>query len=483
MLCVMYSSLIMKQSLNIKLSQGLKLTPQIQQSIRLLQLSVIELNSEIQEMLDTNPLLEEQQPRTEQSKNDIESQAKKEAENQSTENDWQQSLETRQTFSKSATSDKPNIDATAQNHLSFQEELSWQVQMTNLSDKDKLIAETIIHSLNSSGYLPISDLEILSLLPAALEVEEDEVAAVLKLIQTLEPIGVASRNLKQRLNIILNAIEIQNPKIINDHSHIIAKEIINNHFDLLAKRAISSLKSALNISQEKLIQAIQYIQKINPHIENQSGKDENLYIIPDIIVKKMNNGWNVQLNPNINKHLRLNDTYISIPKEKLNGEASKYVAESLQEAKWFIKSLNNRYDTLKRVATSIVSNQTEFFQHGETALKPMVLQKIAEELNLHESTISRATSNKYMQTPLGVFELKYFFSTSLVSEDGQGVSAVAIRSTIKKLIDNEEKQKPISDSKIEKILSEKGFKVARRTVAKYREGMNIPSSSKRKSFI
>jgi RNA polymerase sigma-54 factor len=473
----------MKQSLNIKLSQGLKLTPQLQQSIRLLQLSVVELNTEIQEMLDTNPLLEEDAQKIEKSKNDIEDHAKNAAETTSSENDWQQSFETRQTHSKSNLSEAPDVYATAENNQSLKESLIWQTQMTSLSNKDKLIAEVIIHSLNEKGYLPLSDTELSQLFPIDLEIEEDEIAAVLKLIQTLEPTGIAARDLEERLRIIFKSIEIQNPKIIENKAHQCAKEILGNHFELLSQRNMAKLKTTLSISQEDLIHGIQYIQKINPHIENQHEKDENLYIIPDILVKKVNNGWNVQLNPNINKNVRLNDTYISIPKEKLNGDASKYISESLQEAKWFIKSLNNRYDTLKRVANAIVSNQTEFFQHGETALKPMVLQKIAEELELHESTISRATSNKYMQTPLGVFELKYFFSTSLGSEDGEGVSATAIRSFIKTIIDNEEKQKPISDSKIAKMLDDKGFTVARRTVAKYREGMNIPSSSKRKSLV
>ena len=473
----------MKQSLNIKLSQGLKLTPQLQQSIRLLQLSSVELNTEIQEMLDTNPLLEEELLKIEQSKTDIEEQAKTAANEQQQEDDWQQSFETRQTHRSPNLSEAPDIYATAEDSQSLKEELIWQTQMTNLSEKDLLIAEFIIHSLNNKGYLTLSDTQISELLPKELDIDEDEIAVIVKLIQTFEPTGVAARSLEERLKIIFNAIELGKPEIIEDEAYDLARKIIDNHFDLLSKRDINQLKTCLDTSQEKLSLAIQYIQKINPHIENRDDKDENLYIIPDIIVKKVNNKWEVQLNPNINKNVRLNDTYISIPKKKLNGDANKYISESLQEAKWFIKSLNNRYDTLKRVAVAIVANQSDFFRQGETALKPMVLQQIAEELDLHESTISRATSNKYMQTPLGVFELKYFFSTGLSSDDGEGVSATAIRSIIKKIINDEEKRKPISDSKIAKMLDELGYSVARRTVAKYREAMNIPSSSKRKSLI
>ncbi len=329
----------------------------------------------------------------------------------------------------------------------------------------------------------MSDEDIVDILPGEMEFESDEVAVITKLIQTYEPTGIAARTLQERLLIILQNIEDKDPAIKHHVPHYLTRCIAEEHLELLAARNINALKNALDIDQEQLVAAIQYIQSINPHIESTVDENENLYIIPDIIVKEVNNHWVVQINPNIKKHVKLNDSYISIPKEELSGEASKYISESMQEAKWFIKSLNNRYDTLKRVATSIVRNQQEFFKKGEIALKPMVLQQIAEELELHESTISRATSNKFMQTPLGVYELKYFFSTSLGSEDGEGVSATVIRSTIKKLIDEEEKSKPISDSKITAILEEKGFKVARRTVAKYREGMNIPSSSKRKSLV
>ncbi len=474
----------MKQSLNIKLSQGLKLTPQLQQSIRLLQLSAIELNTEVQEMLDTNPLLEEEVPSdVEVSKPEQEQQAQEDADLQVKEQEWQDTFDIRQTSTHSAGSDAPDIYATSSKYESLTDKLMWQIQMSRLSTRDKLIAEAIAYSIDDAGYLQLSDQNIVDMLPAEMEFEEDEIAAIVKLIQTFEPIGIAARTLQGRLLIILQSMENKDPSVKHDVSHYLTRCIAEEHLELLATRNITALKNILDVDQEQLISAIQYIQNINPHIESTVDENENLYIIPDIIIKEVNNHWVVQINPNIKKHVKLNDSYISIPKEDLTGEASKYISESTQEAKWFIKSLNNRYDTLKRVATAIVRNQQEFFKKGEVALKPMVLQQIAEELELHESTISRATANKYMQTPLGVFELKYFFSTSLGSDDGEGVSATVIRSTIKKMISEEEKSKPISDSKITAILEEKGFKVARRTVAKYREGMNIPSSSKRKSLV
>lgn len=473
----------MKQSLNIKLSQGLKLTPQLQQSIKLLQLSVVELNTEVQEMLDTNPLLEEEQVKVEVSRTEQEERAELNAEKQDQEQDWQEQFETRQSSNISSSNTEIDVYATSSSQQSLEDRLVWQVQMTKLSDRDKLIAEAIIFSLDSAGYLLFSDQEITDILPSEMEFECDEVAAIIKLIQTFEPTGIAARNLQERLLLILKNKEQIQPGIVHDVDHYLACCIAENHLDELANRNLTGLKNLLDVDQEQLIDAIQYIQNINPHIDSFDEQNDNLYIIPDIIVKEVNNGFVVQMNPSIKKNVRLNDSYISIPKENLTGDASKYIADSLQEAKWFIKSLNNRYDTLKRVANAIVKNQIEFFKHGEIALKPMVLQQIAEELELHESTISRATSNKYMQTPLGVYELKYFFSISLGSQDGEGVSATAIRSTIKKLINEEQKTKPISDSKIAAILDEKGFKVARRTVAKYREGMNIPSSSKRKSLV
>jgi len=476
----------MKQSLNIKLTQGLKLTPQLQQSIRLLQLSSIELNAEVQEMLDSNPLLEEEPITLEKSRAELEKQAELDSQQENQEPDWQQQFETRQSTqsSTSISSSEPiDIYATSSSQSSLEDELIWQVKMSKLSDRDRNIAQAIIYSLNSEGYLTLTNEEIVDLLPDEMEFDPDEVAAIVKLIQHFEPTGVAARNLQERLLLILQNLENKNPQLAHNVNHYLAKCIAQDYLDLLAKRNFPALKNSLDIDQEQLIQAVQYIQKISPHIESQNSEDENIYIIPDIIVKEVNNKWVIQLNPTLQKNVRLNDSYISIPKENLSGDASKYINDSLQEAKWFIKSLNNRYDTLKRVADAIVKNQIDFFRKGESALKPMVLQQIAEELDLHESTISRATSNKYMQTPLGVYELKYFFSTSLSSNDGEGVSANAIRSIIKKLINDEEKNKPISDNKIATILEEKGFKVARRTVAKYREGMNIPSSSKRKSLV
>jgi len=441
----------MKQSLNINLSQGLKLTPQLKQSIRILQLSSVELSSEVQEMLDTNPLLEEEAQKVDDTRFEQEEKAKDIADADPQENDWQESFEVRQTLTKSSVGEAPDVYATSSSIQSIEQELLWQLQMLPLSEKDQQIAEAIIYSIDSQGFLTLSNTEILNLL--------------------------------DRLNIILSTIEQNKPHTTDNPVHNLAKIIIDDHLELLASRNIAKLKTLLSVQQEELIDAVHYIQKINPRIEDLSEKNDNIYIIPDIIVKSVNNEWRVELNPNIKKQVKLNDTYTSIPKDRLDNDTSKYISDSMQEAKWFIKSLNSRYDTLKRVATAIVRNQTEFFKHGDQALKPMILQQIASELELHESTISRATSNKYMQTPLGVFELKYFFSTGLSSSTGDNVSSTAIRSIIKKLIDDEEKKKPISDNKISLELESQGFKVARRTVAKYRESMNIPSSSKRKALI
>jgi len=399
------------------------------------------------------------------------------------ENDWQESFEVRQTLTKSNVGEAPDVYATSSSIQSIEQELVWQLQMLPLSEKDQRIAEAIIYSIDSQGFLTLSNPEILDLLDDKLEAEEDEIEAILKLVQSFEPTGIAAKDLQDRLHIILNSIEQSKPHSADSPTHTLAKTIIENHLELLASRNIPKLKKLLDVQQEDLVDAIHYIQKINPRIEDLSEKSDNNYIIPDIIVKSVNNEWRVELNPNIKKQVKLNDAYTSIPKDNLDNDASKYISNSIQEAKWFIKSLNSRYDTLKRVASAIVRNQTEFFKHGDQALKPMVLQQIASELELHESTISRATSNKYMQTPLGVFELKYFFTSGLNSSTGDNVSSTAIRSIIKKLIDDEEKKKPISDNKISVELSEQGFKVARRTVAKYRESMNIPSSSKRKALI
>jgi len=475
----------MKQSLNLKLSQGLKLTPQLKQSIKILQLSAVELQSEVQDMLDNNPLLEEEFPKSEKTEVDLEKIAQQETEQQTRENEWQEQFETRQTLNNSNNlSEASDIFATTAAQTSLKDELLWQLQMLPLSDTDHKIAETIIYSLNSSGYLKLVSEDILTILQTEIEtIDQEEIDAIIKLIQSFEPIGVAAKDLQHRLEIIFNHIEINDPEIIDDNTHLIAKKIVVHHLADLASKNIPALKTHLDIDQETLIQAIEYIQNLNPNIEDRFDKDENIYIIPDIIVKSVNNEWRVEINPQIRKKVRLNDTYTSIPKEQLDQQASQYISDALFEAKGFIKSLNSRYDTLKRVASAIVANQVEFFKQGDVALKPMVLQQIAEQLDLHESTISRATSNKYMLTPLGVFELKYFFSTGLSSSSGDEVSSTTIRTIIKKLIDDEEKRKPISDNKITLALEQQGFQVARRTVAKYREAMNIPASSKRKSII
>lgn len=465
----------MKQSLNLKVSQNLSLTPQLQQSIRILQLSAIELNSEIQEALDSNPLLEEGESTS--------SEAKQEKTNDQSENseEWQDAFETRQTSSKTSTEGGYDIDATTANSEDLQDSLVWQLNMTTLSDKDKLIATSIIYSLNSQGYLNLSSEEILRLIPEELETDIDEIEAVLSLIKTFDPIGVAARDLRERL-LFMHDCFIEKSLNKPEQHHIIARQIIDLHINLLGTRNVSQLKKLLRCQQTDLELAIQYITQINPHIASPNESSNN-YVVPDIIVKKINNRWRVELNSHIKKNLKVNQTYVAMPKSELSGEANEYISKNLQEAKWFIKSLHNRYDTLKRVATAIVENQIEFFEQGEQGLKPMVLQHIATELDLHESTISRATAQKYMLTPLGVFELKYFFSSSLAKEDGTNVSSIAIRAIIKKIIDEESKQKPISDNKIAMTLDDQGYTVARRTVAKYREGMNIPSSSQRKSLF
>ena len=464
----------MKQSLSLKVSQNLSLTPQLQQSIRILQLSAIELNSEIQEFLETNPLIEESDS---SGKLAQEENNKSQDEGQQNSEEWQQAFETRTTSNKTAHDSGFDFDATTASKETLRENLAWQIQMTSLSDKDKIIANSIIYSLNSDGYLLTPTEDLLALMPREMEIELDEVQAVLKLIQTLDPIGIAAKDLRERLLIIIGQDDSETSRSKLAHT------IVKNHLDVLGSRNLAKLKKLTGAAQEDLESAIHYITDINPRISTPYDDDKNNYVVPDVIVKMVNNRWQVELNSQIQKKLKINDVYASMPKSSLNGEASKYISENLQEAKWFIKSLHNRYDTLKRVATAIVEKQSAFLEHGEQSLKPMVLQNIATELELHESTISRATSKKYMLTPLGVYELKYFFSSSLSTEDGSSVSSTAIRSIIKKLIEDEPKQKPISDNKIAITLDGQGFKVARRTVAKYREGMNIPSSSQRKSLL
>ncbi|WAJ70526.1 RNA polymerase factor sigma-54 [Catenovulum adriaticum] len=502
----------MKQSIQLKFGQHLTMTPQLQQAIRLLQLSSLDLQQEIQEALDGNPLLETDEPQDDfesleeynQTKKQKEDQNRKENNNQ--ENGEQDEYSVRDSHDEMTNQDIPDqlpTDSTWDDHFtqgsssnssssnyssdedtvyqgetidSIRDHLLWQMDLTPFSPLDRGIAIAIIDAIDDSGYLTVSAEDILESLGNE-EVELDEVECVLKRIQVFDPIGVASRTTQECLLIQLNQFADDTPWL-NE-----AKLVIKNYIALLGNRDYRTLLRKAKLKEDDLKQIMKLIQSLNPRPGNSVVAEEAQYIVPDVSVKKIKNKWIVELNPESVPKLRLNAEYAAMSKTARNTADSQFIRSHMQEAKWFIKSLESRNETLLKVARCIVKQQQDFFEHGEEAMKPMVLNDVAEEVEMHESTISRVTTQKYLHTPAGIFELKYFFSSHVSTENGGECSSTAIRALIKKLVSAENPAKPLSDSKIAELLADQGIKVARRTIAKYRESLSIPPSNQRKSLL
>lgn len=519
----------MKQSLDLKLGQHLTITPQLQQAIRLLQLSSLELQQEIQEALENNPLLEEIDEETAGSKGEADEQAADSAKldefetaghddqtdsgtaeeiaaEGSSDGDegaapddyaadaWEDAFDTSASGADRPAQDDglPDIDARNSAPLTLKDHLLWQMQMTPFSDTDRQIALALIDAINEDGYLAVGLEEIRQALatdarPGTAEqkehatadsVELDEIEAVLHQIQNFDPIGVGARNLSECLLLQLRAFDPATP-YLEQTRELARPELL----DLLGARDFKQLRRIMKLRPEELQAAIALIQHLNPRPGGSIQTTHASYVVPDIIVKKSRGVWRAELNGSTSPRLRVNPHYEKMVQRSGGGTDNKYLQERLQEARWFIKSLASRNETLLKVARAIVDRQRSFFDHGPEAMKPLVLHDIAEVVEMHESTISRVTTQKYMLTPRGIFELKYFFSSHVSTADGGTCSATAIRSLIKKLVDAETASKPISDSKIAEILEEQGIHVARRTVAKYRESLNIPPSSQRKTLV
>ncbi|KPK51186.1 MAG: RNA polymerase sigma-54 factor [Thiotrichales bacterium SG8_50] len=486
----------MKQSLELKLGQHLTITPQLQQAIRLLQLSSLELQQEIQEALESNPLLEETEDEGNKSEsNDGENQSGDEviratdtemedgAPNGDPETDQEWSdpfdLPVAPASRNDNSGELPDIDSRNSPEQTLQDHLIWQMQMTPFSNRDREIAMTIIDAIDDDGYLksPLKDLcDTLS--EDDDEVEVDEIEAVLHQIQNFDPLGVGARNLAECLRLQMRILDPDTPHL--EHARAMATE---ENLALLASRDHTQLRKNLKLRQEDLQGAVQLIHQLNPRPGSGVNAPQASYVIPDIIVKKVKGIWRAELNGEVSPRLQIHKQYEKLIERGKNSADNKYLQEQLQQAKWFLKSLHSRNDTLVKVARQIIDRQRAFFDHGPEAMKPLVLHDIAEAVEMHESTISRVTTNKYMLTPRGVFELKYFFSSHVGTADGGTCSATAIRSLIGKIIEAESVDKPISDSKIAQMLGDQGINVARRTIAKYRESMNIPPSNLRKSLV
>ncbi len=496
----------MRPALQLQIGQQLTLTPQLQQAIRLLQLSTLDLQLEIQDMLESNPMLDTQEDNspstdTENSAENLAFNNEKESVDESLQAPTDVALQQgtlgedlpvdcvwEDTYalpvstspgtnaSSSDAEDGFSFLANSQSApVSLQEHLRWQCGLTPFTELDNAIAIAIIDAIDNDGFLT-SSLEDIHTSLAMEDVELDEIEAVLHRTQQFDPPGVGARDLGECLLIQLRQLS----EDVRYRQK--ALTLVEKHLDLLAKKDYKQLQRELNIKQSELEMILALLQTLNPRPGSQISPDDTQYIVPDVEVKKEFGRWVVRLNGDVSPKLRINQGYSQMIRRADNSRDNTYMKNQLQEARWFLKSLQSRNETLLKVATCIVEKQKEFLEKGPEAMRPLILHDVAEEVEMHESTISRVTTQKYIHTPKGVFELKYFFSSHLNTASGGECSSTAIRALIKKLVDSENTIKPYSDNKIAQLLNEKGIKVARRTVAKYREAMAIPPSNERRSL-
>lgn len=473
----------MKPSLQLKLSQHLALTPQLQQSIRLLQLSTLELEQELEKYLLENPLLEREEeeyappqtaPGTDESEGSPQEKQEPEPVESSSSADEESWLGEESSYSTSSgtfdddDSDFQDVQAAT---TSLREHLSWQLGLMSIPERDNTLVQCLIDALDDDGYLTQSLEELAETLPVELEIEPDELQIALRRLQHFDPTGVGARNAQECLALQLLALP-------QDATQILALKIVRNHLELLAGRDFAKLKKLIDCDDDQLRDAQFLIRSLNPRPGAQYAALDARYITPDVVVRKIRGQWTVNINSDAFPRLRINSMYAQI----LSRQRGSGLAGQLQEARWLIKNVQQRFDTILRVAQSIVDRQRQFFDHGEVAMRPLVLREIADTLGLHESTVSRVTTQKYMATPRGIFELKYFFGSHVATDAGGACSATAIRALIKQLVSAEDPKKPLSDSQISEVLGQQGIVVARRTIAKYRESLNIAPVKLRKSI-
>ena len=483
----------MKQGLELGVSQHLALTPQLQQAIRLLQLSTLDLQLEIREALDANPLLEAEDEVADGLAEELvplsaPEQPERALEFESTtdipqelgvDGNWEDTfidLAAGTGAGSRDEDDNSDFTATSSKPETLHDHLLWQLDLTPFSPDDRLIAELILDAIRPDGYLgqPIKELCATASEGRDESVDETELLAVLRRIQHFDPPGVAARDLAECLRLQIEQFEGL------DESLRAAALAVVDHVELLAEHDYKAILRATGLTTEALDQAVRLIQALNPRPGTSLDAEEPEYIVPDVLVRKVRGAWQVELNPAIAPKLRVNQTYAGMIRRRDTGADNEYMKNRLQEARWFINSLKSRNDTLVKVARAIVQRQVAFFEEGPQAMVPLVLQDIADELGLHQSTISRATNRKYMHAPRAIYELKFFFSSHVSTSDGGAVSATAIRARIRDLIAAETPGSPLSDNDIAETLNEAGINVARRTVAKYREGMGIGSTTERR---
>ena len=502
----------MKQSIQLRLGQHLTMTPQLQQAIRLLQLSTIDLQAEVQQALDSNPMLESDEDgggdsSAAESVNGVDSFADAEDSNAGVSGGDDRAVDTQMadipdelpvdsawedTFdnlpvmtasgSGQSSGESPNFENQSGSSETLQDHLLWQMRLSPFTERDTMIAEVLIDSIDEQGYLRATVEEVRDALQQDLDesdevFEIDEIEAVLHRIHTFDPLGVGARDLRECLLVQLHHLDKATPWLKQ------AQVLIGEHIDLLGGRDFSQLMRRMKLTEQELREVVMLVQSLNPRPGSLVAGRAAEYIVPDVTVRKVNGTWRVELNTEAMPRLRINSGYAGLVKRADNSSDNTYMRNQLQEARWFIKSLQSRNETLLKVASCIVEHQRDFLEYGDEAMKALVLHDVAEAVEMHESTISRVTTQKYMHTPRGIYELKYFFSSHVGTSAGGECSATAIRALIKKLVAEEDPRKPLSDSKLAQILGDQGINVARRTIAKYRESIAIPSSSERKRLV
>lgn len=462
----------MKPSLQLNIGQHLTLTPQLQQAIRLLQLSTLDLQLEIQQAVESNPMLDS----TPNEEKDESREHNKPADDEFADFQWSQlySTSNKRTTFEEHDYNYENLHCTTTN---LQDHLRWQLDLTPMSDVDRIIATSIIDAIDNDGFLTQSVIELhTSLNSEDYPLDLDEIETVRHRLQHFDPVGCASINLAETLVAQLNQLPETNDDVE------LTKRIINRDIELLGQHNYRQLLKNHQITEASLNRVLNIIQRLNPKPGSIIAQGNTEYVIPDVSVKKIEGVWQVSLNQHTLPHLTINNQYASLIQRADNSADNQFLKNNLQEARWFLKSIQSRQETLLKVARCIVDYQTEFLEHGDEAMKPLILNDVALALDMHESTISRVTTQKFMNTPRGMFELKYFFSSHVTTANGGECSSTAIRAVIKKLIAAENRNKPLSDSSIAQLIGEKGITVARRTVAKYREAMFIAPSNERKTI-
>ncbi|TDO12545.1 MULTISPECIES: RNA polymerase factor sigma-54 [Halomonas] len=469
----------MKASLQLRVGTQLTMTPQLQQAIALLQLSTLDLQQEIQQALESNPMLEVEDDFGEQAVNEAtdEAWASEIPDQLSTDSDWSDTYQDLGTAPTGGSGEGPDFERQASGQ-SLQGHLAWQLAMTDLNERQQRIAESLIDSVNGDGYLtqPLEEIRDGLRAQDLGDLQTREVEQVLLRLQQFEPTGVFARDLRECLMLQL-ANQPETTALLPQ-----ARRLVRQFLEALAGDDRRLLKRRLGLDDSALDSVIARVRSLDPRPGSGFADSDNAYAIPDLIARHSREGWRVELNSEAMPRLRIQPDYPALIRRGDKSEDNQFLKDRLQEARWLIKSLSSRNDTLLRVGREIIARQLDFLEHGEEAMKPLILADIAQAVELHESTISRVTTQKFIHTPRGMFELKYFFSSQVGGASGErdAHSSTAIRAHIRKLIQDEPARKPLSDSKLVTLLDEAGIRVARRTVAKYREAMNIPSSSERK---